>query len=64
MLRRKPVIQQGGLPRGDTDQVLEAVLLMSGRQELIVAKKLADSKQMLIKMLKLIGDLQSTGQPD
>jgi hypothetical protein len=47
-----------------SDQVLEAVLLMSGRQELIVAKKLADSKQMLIKMPKLIGDLQSTGQPD
>ena len=47
-----------------SDQVLEAVLLMSGRRELVVAKKLADSKQTLIKMLKLIGDLQRTGQSD
>jgi hypothetical protein len=44
-----------------SDEVLEAVLLMSGRQELVVAKKLADSKQLLIKMFKLIGELQ--GQP-
>jgi hypothetical protein len=44
-----------------SDEVLEAVLLMSGRPELVVAKKLADSKQLLIKMLKLIGDLQRAG---
>jgi len=44
-----------------SDEVLEAVLIMSGRYELVVAKKLADSKQVLIKMLKLIGELQ--GQP-
>jgi hypothetical protein len=43
-----------------SDEVLEAVLLMSGRQELVVAKKLVDSKQVLLKMLKLIGDLQRT----
>jgi hypothetical protein len=47
-----------------SDQVLEAVLLMSGRQELVVAKKLAASKQMLVEMLKLIGDLQRTGHSD
>jgi hypothetical protein len=47
-----------------SDQVLEAVLLTSGRQELVVAKKLAASKQMLVEMLKLIGDLQRTGHSD
>ncbi|OSI34586.1 hypothetical protein [Bradyrhizobium canariense] len=41
-----------------SDEVLEAVLRMSGRNDLIVAKKLGDSKQMLLKMLKLIGELQ------
>jgi hypothetical protein len=42
-----------------SDQVLEALLLMSGRTDLVVAKKLADSKQVLIKMLQLIADLPS-----
>jgi hypothetical protein len=41
-----------------SDEVLEAVLLMSGRRDLVIAKKLSDSKQVLVKMLKLIGDLQ------
>lgn len=41
-----------------SDEVLEAVLLMSGRQELVAAKKFADSRQILIKMLKLLEDLQ------
>jgi hypothetical protein len=41
-----------------SDEVLEAVLRMSGRSELIVAKKLGDSKQTLLKMLELIGELQ------
>ena len=40
-----------------SDEVLEAVLRMSGRGDLIAAKKLGDSKQTLLKMLKLIGDL-------
>jgi hypothetical protein len=44
-----------------SDEVLEAVLIMSGRHELVVARKLADSKQVLIAMLKLIDELQ--GQP-
>jgi hypothetical protein len=44
-----------------SDEVLEAILLMSGRRELVVAKKLADSKQVLIKMVKLIADLQGAG---
>ncbi|WP_315761443.1 hypothetical protein [Bradyrhizobium sp. SZCCHNS2005] len=41
-----------------SDEVLEAVLRMSGRGDLIVAKKLGDSKRTLLKMLKLIADLQ------
>jgi hypothetical protein len=41
-----------------SDEVLEAVLVMSGRGELVVAKKLADSKQLLIRMLGLIDELQ------
>jgi len=41
-----------------SDEVLEAVLRMSGRSDLIVAKKLGDSKQTLVKMLKLIRELQ------
>jgi hypothetical protein len=41
-----------------SDEVLEAVLRMSGRNDLIVTKKLADSKQTLLKMLRLIGELQ------
>lgn len=46
----------------NSDEVLEAVLLMSGRRELVVAKKFADTKQVLLKMLKLIGDLQPASQ--
>jgi hypothetical protein len=41
-----------------SDEVLEAVLIMSGRQQLVVAKKLADSKQLLIEMLRLIDELE------
>jgi hypothetical protein len=44
-----------------SDEVLKAVLIMSGRHELVAAKKLADSKRVLIEMLKLIYQLQ--GQP-
>jgi hypothetical protein len=47
-----------------SDEVLEAVLIMSGRCELVVAKKLADSKQVLIEMLRLIGELQGQPTPD
>lgn len=42
-----------------SDEVLEAVLRMSGRSDLIVAKKLGESKRTLLKMLRLIGELQS-----
>jgi hypothetical protein len=40
-----------------SDEVLEAVLRMTGRQELAAAKKLANSRQLLIDMVRLIDDL-------
>jgi hypothetical protein len=42
-----------------SDEVLEAVLIMSDRRELVVAKKLADSRQLLTEMFRLIGELQT-----
>jgi hypothetical protein len=41
-----------------SDEVLHAVLILSGRGELVVAKKLADSKLLLTNMLKLVCELQ------
>jgi len=42
-----------------SDEVLEVVLILSQRHDLILAKKLGDSKKVLATMLKLMGDLQS-----
>ncbi|NLS69344.1 hypothetical protein E3H11_10515 [Bradyrhizobium brasilense] len=42
-----------------SDEVLEVVLRMSGRNDLILAKRLSDSKQTLLKMLTLISELQT-----
>jgi hypothetical protein len=47
-----------------SDEVLEAVLIMSGRHQLVVAKKLADSKQLLIEMLRLIDELEGQTMSD
>jgi len=41
-----------------SDEVLEAALLLSGRRELVLAKKFGDTKEVLVKMLKLIEKLQ------
>jgi hypothetical protein len=41
-----------------SDEVLGVVLRMSGRNELIVTKKLSDSREILLKMLTLIEELQ------
>jgi hypothetical protein len=41
-----------------SDEVLEVVLLMSGRRELVLAKKFGDSKLVLLEMLKMIEGLQ------
>lgn len=45
-----------------SDEVLEVVLRMSGRNDLIVAKKLSDSRQTLLRMLRLIAELQGKPQ--
>ena len=42
----------------NSDQVLEAVLFMCGREELVINNRLLDARRILIKMLNLIGDLQ------
>jgi hypothetical protein len=42
-----------------SDHVLEAVLLLAGRQELISAKKLLDAKGKLREMLAIIDELES-----
>lgn len=47
-----------------SDEVLEAVLLMCGRDELVINNKLLCSRSVLIRMLNLIGDLQQiSAQP-
>jgi hypothetical protein len=41
-----------------SDEVLETVLMLAGRSELVAAKKLADAKDKLRQMLALIDELQ------
>jgi hypothetical protein len=41
-----------------SDEVLHAVLILAGRHDLVVAKRLADSKLLLTKMIKLVCELQ------
>jgi hypothetical protein len=41
-----------------SDEVLEAVLVMCGREDLVVNNRLLCSRHILIQMLNLIGDLQ------
>ncbi|WP_424628844.1 hypothetical protein [Bradyrhizobium sp. SYSU BS000235] len=41
-----------------SDEVLEAVLLLSGRRDLVLAKKVGDAKAVLHRMLKLMEDLE------
>lgn len=43
-----------------SDHVLEAVLLLAGRQDLITAKKLVDAKGKLREMLALIDEIESS----
>lgn len=43
-----------------SDHVLEAVLLLSGRQDLVTAKKLVDAKGKLREMLTLIDELETS----
>jgi hypothetical protein len=47
-----------------SDEVLEAVLVMCGREELVVNNKLLCSRRVLVRMLNLMGDLQQiSAQP-
>ena len=46
-----------------SEGVLEAALIMAGRRDLVVAKKLADTEQLLIQMLDLTGELRGISNP-
>ncbi len=43
-----------------SDEVLEAFLLMSGREDILTAKKLVDARGTLVEMLELIDRLQAS----
>jgi hypothetical protein len=43
-----------------SDEVLETVLALAGRQDLIVARKLTGAREKLKEMLAMIDDLQSS----
>lgn len=43
-----------------SDEVLETVLALAGRQDLIVARKLTGAREKLREMLAMIDDLQSS----
>jgi hypothetical protein len=43
-----------------SDEVLETVLLLAGRQELVATKKLTDAKDKLRQMLALIDDFDDS----
>jgi hypothetical protein len=40
-----------------SDEVLEAFLLMSGREEILTAKKLVDARSILVEMVEFIDRL-------
>ncbi len=42
-----------------SDEVLEAFLLMSGREDILTAKKLVDARSTLVEMLEFIDRLQT-----
>ena len=44
-----------------SDDVLEAVLVMSGRREILIAKKLADARVLLAEMVALMDRLMEEG---
>lgn len=45
-----------------SDSVLEAVLLLAGRGELVKVKKFSDAKAKLSEMLAMLGDLEQLDQ--
>ncbi len=46
-----------------SDEVLEAFLLMSGREDILTAKKLVDARSTLVEMLEFIDRLQTSDPP-
>lgn len=44
----------------NSDDILEAFLLITGRQEILAAKKLGDARDKLVEMLEIIDALQET----
>ncbi len=46
-----------------SDEVLEAFLLMSGREDILTAKKLVDARNTLAEIFKLIDRLQPSEPP-
>ena len=46
-----------------SDEVLEAFLLMSGREDILTAKKLVDARSTLVEMLEFIDRLQASDPP-
>ena len=46
-----------------SDEVLEALLLMPGREDVLTAKKLVDARGTLVEMLEFIDRLQTSDPP-
>ena len=46
-----------------SDEVLESFLLMSGREDILTAKKLVDARSTLVEMLEFIDRLQTSDPP-
>jgi hypothetical protein len=46
-----------------SDEILEAFLLMAGREEILTAKMLVDARSILVEMLETIDRLQASNLP-
>ena len=47
-----------------SDEVLEAVLLMSGREDILMAKMLVDARDAVVEMLEIMDRLQARDLPE
>jgi hypothetical protein len=47
-----------------SDEVLEAVLLMSGREDILMAKMLVDARDAVVEMLEIMDRLQGSDLPE
>ena len=46
-----------------SDEILEAVLLMAGREDVLAGKMLIDAEDKLAEILSIVGQLQSIEEP-